>query len=263
MHPAVMLEQGTEAADDLDRLASYAAIDYSAHEETIDLADHIFCASTAVIDSMVAHGVCQDKLIHIPYGVEFDLFSKPGSEQRTRSEDGFNILYVGRICRDKGVHVLLDAFQNLDVPGAHLTLIGKNIGDIDTLALENRSDVTFTGHIAPTAVASHYRKADVLVLPSFHEGAGRVVYEAMAAGLPVITTPVAADLVRDGLDGFVVPSGDVFALQEKLVQLAADSAICIHFGQSASARIRNFTWDVYRQAVVESLQSIMGQTVTA
>jgi glycosyltransferase involved in cell wall biosynthesis len=71
-------------------------------------------------------------------------------------------------------------------------------------------------------VRRHYQWADVFVFPSLCEGSAMVTYEALAAGLPVITTPNAGSVVRDGVDGFIVPIRDAEAIAAKLDLLARD-----------------------------------------
>jgi glycosyltransferase involved in cell wall biosynthesis len=99
-------------------------------------------------------------------------------------------------------------------------------------------------------MAAHYRWADVLVLPSICEGSATVCYEALAAGLSVITTPNAGSVVRDGLDGFVVPIRDARALAEKLEQLASDPRLLADMSASAAARACEFTIAGYAERLL-------------
>jgi len=76
-----------------------------------------------------------------------------------------------------------------------------------------------------------------------------VTYEALASGIPVITTPNAGSVVRDGVDGFIVPIRDVNALAEKIAQLADDSGLREQMGHSARARAEQFTWSRFRRGI--------------
>src|SRR5690606_41274150 len=78
--------------------------------------------------------------------------------------------------------------------------------------------------------------ADIFFLPSICEGSATVIYEARAAGLPVVTTPNAGSVVRDGVDGFVCAAGDVDALCDRISRLAADPDLVVWMGRNARAR---------------------------
>jgi glycosyltransferase involved in cell wall biosynthesis len=99
-------------------------------------------------------------------------------------------------------------------------------------------------------MAGHYRWADVFVLPSVCEGSATVCYEALAAGLPVITTPHAGSVVRDGLDGYIVPIRDSGAIAQKLERLASDPELLTAMAANAAARAREFTIARYAERLL-------------
>ena len=100
-----------------------------------------------------------------------------------------------------------------------------------------------------------FQDADILVYPSLHEGSAFVTYEALASGLPVITTPNAGSVVRDGVEGYIVPVRDVDALAERIERLRADLTLRARMAASARARALEFTWDAYRARVGAWLDS--------
>ncbi len=81
------------------------------------------------------------------------------------------------------------------------------------------------GFVPHAKLHEAYQSADVFVFPSLAEGGVYVIYEALAAGLPCIVSANAGSAVRDGIEGFVVPVGDVEALAARLTQLAGDEAL--------------------------------------
>jgi glycosyltransferase involved in cell wall biosynthesis len=98
-----------------------------------------------------------------------------------------------------------------------------------------------------------YGWADVLVLPSICEGSATVTYEAMACGLPVVSTPNTGSLVRHGVDGFVVPIRDATALQEKIELLCDDRALRSRMATSARERSKEGSLGAYGRRLLESI----------
>ena len=99
-------------------------------------------------------------------------------------------------------------------------------------------------------------QADVLVLPSFSEGFGLVVTEALACGLPVIVTPNvgASDLVSDGSEGFVVPVCSSEAIADRLQTLHRDRDLLAQMSENAQAAAAKRPWDVYREIWAEAVK---------
>ncbi len=96
-----------------------------------------------------------------------------------------------------------------------------------------------------TEVKEEFRKADIFILPSLFEGSAEVTYEALATGLPVITTAATGSVVRDGVEGFIIPERDPHALAERIRQLVEDRPLRDRMAAAAKARARDFTWKQY------------------
>ncbi len=105
-------------------------------------------------------------------------------------------------------------------------------------------------------VEAHYAWADVFLLPSLYEGSATVIYEALRAGLPVVVTPNAGSVARDGQDGFVVPVRDSDAVVAALERLAADPDLRLALGRSAAARGAQFGLDAYGARLREVLRGV-------
>ncbi|MBC7939604.1 MAG: glycosyltransferase family 4 protein, partial [Chitinophagaceae bacterium] len=104
------------------------------------------------------------------------------------------------------------------------------------------------------ALAQRYREASVFVLPTLMEGMPLVVLEAMACGLPVVVTRNGpAGIVRDGVDGFIVPERDPGAIAHCLQRLYDDPVLRARMGRSAATRALEFSWDVYAMGVRRQL----------
>lgn len=211
-------------------------------EEECELADHILVGSSFVRDSFIAEGIDPNKLTAIPYGTDTSLFV-PGAEAR---KDGkFRVLFVGQIGQRKGIAYLLRAYDRFKGPGTELKLVGRFVGPPQVFT-PYRHLFEHCDNVPRPALAEIYREADVLVLPTLVEGMPLVVLEAMASGLPVIATANGpGDIVRDGIDGFIVPIRSVDAIVEKLEFLRAHPDARAEMGRAARARALQFTWDAY------------------
>ena len=104
-------------------------------------------------------------------------------------------------------------------------------------------------------MTEHYQWGDVFVLPSVCEGSATVIYEALGHGLPVITTPNAGSVVRDGLDGFIVPIRDAAAIVRCLDRLASDGELWREMSRNARQRSLQFTLRSYQERLLQVLRS--------
>jgi len=218
----------------------------------IELADRILIGSSFVRGSFISEGVPAEKLVVIPYGADTSLFEPTAFSKRL--SDDFRLLFVGQISQRKGIFYLLEATQRLEGRGILLTMVGKIQGTGRALD-PYRHLFRHIPHVPHSTLREIYREADVFVFPTLVEGMGIVVLEAMASGLPVITTPNGpGDIVRDGVDGFLVPPRDIDVIVDRLELLRANPELCVEMGRNARQRALEFTWLAYRQTVVGHLQ---------
>ncbi len=161
--------------------------------------------------------------------------------------DGPRLVCVGRLCEQKGQLLLVQAAARLAARGVAFELVlagdGPMRGDIEraVVRLGLGPRVRITGWIGSAQVRSELLAARALVLPSFAEGLPVVIMEAMALGRPVISTYIAGipELVRDGIDGWLVPAGDVEAVADAMKAcLAADPPSLSRMGEAARTRVR-------------------------
>lgn len=210
-----------------------------------ELAARILVGSSFARDSFIAQGIPAEKLAVVPYGVDLSLFSPPSAG--IPAGDGFRILYVGRIGQLKGIGYLMKAYDRFRGRGTSLTLVGNFHGSEESLR-RYRKHFQHVSNVPRERLADIYRRADVFVFPSLLEGMGLVVLEAMASGLPVIVTPNGpGDIVRDGVDGFVVPIRDIDAIADRLDYFRANPEARKQMGANARERALEFTWEAYGQ----------------
>lgn len=221
-------------------------------ETEIREVDYVLIPSDFVRDSFRTEGVPESKLLQLPFGVDIERF-RPAP---TRGDGPFRALFVGQVGIRKGVPYLLEAWRQLGWDDAELLLLGRILPEVKAmLARDKPAGVRHLGHVDdPVSV---YQQADVFVFPTIEEGSALVTYEAMACGLPVITTPNAGSLVRDGEDGFIVPIRDIDALATRIEDIRSDAARRRQMGASARRRIEPFTWCRYGDTLVETLEQIL------
>ena len=197
-----------------------------------------FCRSQVMMFSDRKHW---DKLHIVHCGVQPERYAGTHKE----SGHGKHLLFVGRLAGVKGISVLFEALELLlpHFPDLRLTLIGDGAERPD---LEREAQtrglggvVIFAGYRSQAEVAEALQDADMLVLPSFAEGVPVVLMEAMAAGLPVITSRVAGipELVEDDVSGLLVPPGDTDALAGAINELLTNPARCARMGERGRAKV--------------------------
>lgn len=188
----------------------------------------------------------------IPDGVDVARFSDPRLLPFPAFADGRpNVLFVGRLEPRKGLSVLLDAFPHVArATGARLIVAG-HYSPAEGLhcrrVAESRGlpDAEFLGPVSPEELPRLYRSADIFCAPSTgFEALGIVLLEAMAAGVPLVTTNIEGyrTVVTDGVEGILVPPGDAGALGAALTSLLFDADRGRLMGERGRARAQQFAW---------------------
>jgi glycosyltransferase involved in cell wall biosynthesis len=194
-----------------------------------------------------------------PQAVSAEQF-EAAAEPAPIGDTGFTLLFVGRLVREKGVRILLDAWREADL-GKDGILAFAGEGPIKPAGRGIRT----LGRIERSALPSLYAAADALVLPSirtatFLEPWGLVVNEAMHQGTPVIASDavgaVAGGLVRDGRNGLVVPAGDTQALATRIKALAANAELRRRLGEAARHDVEPFSEAAWVSGMQRALQAV-------
>jgi glycosyltransferase involved in cell wall biosynthesis len=213
-----------------------------------ELANLILAPSEFVRSTLIENGVDPSKVTIIPFGANTDRFYPVPRHRRER----LRLLFVGYVSQRKGIKYLLEAMRVLNRRDLELVVVGNSTGGNRGLS-RYRDWFTHVPSVANRQIHHWYESADIFVLPSVFEGSARVTYEALAAGLPVVTTPNSGSVVRDGVDGYVVPIRDVDALADRIARLADDPMLREQMGIMARERALEFTWARYRLSVAERI----------
>ena len=214
-------------------------------QSTIDAADRVCAPSARVVATYAARDGWSDREVHaVALGT---VVATPASR---RPPGRRRLLFVGRHERRKGIHVLLAVLPELLARHSSWTceLVGTHsVVDTDGATFAQRflaqhagadwlPRVEFAGPLPDADLAARYARADVFVAPSLFESFGLIYLEAMQHGVPVVGSAVGGvpDVVRDGVDGLLVPPGDAPALQTALDLLMSDEELRRRLGQAAA-----------------------------
>jgi glycosyltransferase involved in cell wall biosynthesis len=210
----------------------------------------LVAVSPEVRDDLVKLGVApRDKFTVVRLGIQLEerVANQDGRDETRRvlgiGPDCFTVGWIGRMTAVKRTSDVLLAFKRLRERGvdARLCMVGDGP---DREPLERRAhelgimrDTLFLGY--QEDVAPFYAAFDAMILPSGNEGTPVSAIEALAAGRPVVATRVGGvpDVVRDGEDGFLVDTGDVDTLADRLAQLAEDSNLRAAMGEAGRSRV--------------------------
>lgn len=207
-----------------------------------------------------------------PQAVSAEHFGAPVSERERSAarrrlgagEPGFAALFVGRLEREKGVEVLLEAWRRSSV-GAGGTLALAGAGPLEPLIGASGGHVCWLGAVAPAELPALYAATDALVLPSiqtatFKEPWGLVANEAMHQGTPVIASDavgaVAGGLVRHDRNGLVAPQRDAEALGGLLRRVAGDRALRDRLGAAAREDVAPYSFEAWVAGMRRALAAV-------
>lgn len=218
-------------------------------------ADYVSIPSSFVWRTFVERGIPANKLIQVPYGVDSSQFTPV-----PKKDEVFRVIFAGGMTLRKGVHYLLRAFSELHLKNAELMLIGSVSDEMKPFFKKYEGHYRWLGHIPQAELFKYYSQGSVFALPSLEEGLAMVIPQAMACGLPVIATTNTGgeDIVRDGIDGYILPIRDAEALQEKLLYCYEHPSEVARMGCSAKERVANgFTWDDYGEKISKAYENIL------
>lgn len=228
---------------DLSALAKFAARERAEWEA----ADRILCGSEFVKDCISYCGGPVEKCRVVPYGIE----GGGPVGKKVAHKGPLRVLTVGAVGLRKGSPYVVAA-ANMMGNDAVFRMVGS-IGVKEPARKELGESVELIGPVARREVNEHYAWADVFLLPSICEGSAGVVYEALAAGVPVVCTPNTGSVVRDGVDGFIVPPRDASAIADVLSRFVKSRALVKAMGEQARLRVREFGIEQYKARLLAAL----------
>lgn len=224
--------------------------DYLRHaeEEEHQLASRIVVGGSFARATLLAEGIAAEKIVVNSYGVDWPRFAPPTGADRGRAAQPMRFLFLGSLLARKGVPLLLDAWRRLgkERGDAELWLVGP-CGERERRLIPDLPGLHLSGSVPHTEVPGLLAQIDVFVLPSYFEGFGLVLLEALAAGVPFISTlhTGAADLPADPRLGLTVPVGSVEALIAALRHYLAQPPDRSAVHAACTALQQRFSWEAY------------------
>jgi len=246
-------------------LANKAQLDHwqvSAHDfpdatrtkAEIEEADFVLAQSQFSVEMILQLGVRRERILRIHTPVDANYF-RP--RQGARRPGPTRAIFVGSICRRKGVHHLLQAWNDLGLENAELVLVGNTkspqAGDILKLCGKTARSV---GHLSGPALLATLQNADFLIHPSLAEGGCVSIYEASACGIPCIVSSHADAAITHGEEGLVISPGDIEGLKRAILLISASPELRRDMGLAARRRAESLNLDGFATEMADIYRNI-------
>ena len=218
-------------------------------QELLKLSDWTIAPSEAVRrDQEINFGFCSNRCFVVPYAVDDSWFQIKNNPIPKR------ILFVGTADLRKGIHYLGMAAETLKSRGYEFRVAGGVSEQIRQHSITK--SLTFLGRVPRSQIKQEYSSASIFVLPSLAEGSAEATYEALASGLPVITTVASGSVVRDNIEGFIVPERDPTVLAERIEELVENRQLRDRMALAAKDRAKDYTWGKYAKRLLTVFETI-------
>lgn len=203
--------------------------------------DLFIVPSDFVKESLLKHKINIKKIKVVPFGVDTKKF-KP------KKSSGFKVAFSGNVNKRKGIEYLCDAWKNFDHEGVELNIYGRVYPEARS-HLKDLPNCKIHGFVK---IENELPKNSVFVLPSLLEGSAKAIYEALACGLPVITTRNSGSIITDGKEGFIIPIKNSKAVLDKINLLYEDKTLRNRMSKRARKLAEKYTWEKYANEVIKT-----------
>ena len=172
---------------------------------------------------------------------------------------------MGELGKRKGIYDLLEATPRIlqDYDNVKFVLCGD--GELEKVRkicknknMENKVDIL--GYVSGQQKMTNFKSANIYILPSYHEGLPVSILEAMACGLPIVSTPIAGipDAVEDGVNGLLIEPGNIDGIAEKVTKLLKDDELCARMSQNNVNKVREkFDIEVVVRQLVQEYENLL------
>lgn len=221
-------------------------------DEELDLAAYILCNSSFTRKTLIKAGIAENKILTIPYGFPETFYIKIEKGKKIR------FLYAGNMSLRKGIHLLLQSWKALNTQNAELYLVGKNQLP-DFFWQDLPENIIRVNNLPQEEYFKVLAGADIFVMPTLADGFGMVISEAMAMGIPVLTTTASAgpDIIKHEEDGLLIPSNDIEALKS-MIEWCMNNKEQLHLmGAKAIEKAKIYPWSAYRKSLSDTVSKLV------
>ena len=244
---------------------------------TCTFATHVIPEGEGVKNDLLTYGITKKPLAVLGYGnvkgVNLKRFSRRPEvmeivAQMKQTTQKFTFLFVGRIVGDKGINELVAAFKRLneELPNSRLILLGAYedrldpLSDVSRWMIETYPNIEFVGMKKDDELVAYYAAADCFVHPSYREGFPNVVLEAGAMGVPCIVTDIngSREIIKEGVNGVIIPSKDEQALYDAMLKMMTDNEARQHMADNARRMIvERFDNNYVQQCLLDFYEEVL------
>ena len=225
----------------------------SRKDEELANADTVICASSFTKSTLELYRGNIPNIEVIPYGAPPPIAF---NEVRVERSKRLRLLFVGGLSQRKGLSYLFDSVDALG-DAVELTVIGRFVSEPPKILKAHLRKCRYIPTLSHGDILRQMREHDLLVFPSLFEGFALVLLEAMAQGLPCITTPHTAgpDIIDHGRDGFIVPIRNTAEIVASVRKVLAAPALLMAMREAALAKAAELNWEKYQMRLACLLRS--------
>jgi glycosyltransferase involved in cell wall biosynthesis len=220
-------------------------------KEKYRIADLVLAPSDNTKKAIIDLGCDERKVLVVPYGLDAPQLNIGEPDPITG-----RVLFVGSVGLRKGSHYFAAACRELEGHGFDFRAVGPFDSSVICHAIF--SGPTYLGQVPRAEVKEEFRRADVFVLPTLSEGSPIAHLEALAWGVPVITTPNCGSVVRDGIEGFIVPIRDNEFLADRIEKIVSNRVLRRRMSVAARKRASEFTIECYEKRLLLGIHEACG-----
>ena len=203
-----------------------------------------------------------NKIIQVPLGVNLNDFYRFKKKSQTSS---LKIIYVGQLSVRKGIIYLLEAFNELSYSKKNYDIELLCVGDIDpeiTDIVKNfkkNPKITFLDAQKQKNLIKYYNSSDIFILPSIEEGLAMVQLQALACGVPVISTKNsgAEDIIKEQVNGMTIEPFSSNDIKKKIIYFIDNKNLLGKYSDKALESSKNFTWEIYSKKLIKIYEDIL------